>query len=384
MHVADKLDILAGDARYDLACACGPSEPRVRGPLGRWIYPAILPGGGRANLLKVLLSNSCSRGCSYCAQRRGRDFSRVDFVPEELAAAFMEMYRRGQVTGLFLSSAISGSSTDTMERMIRTVELVRFHHGYRGWVHLKILPGASREQVERGAALANRLSLNLEAPTPERLRAISPQKRFRTDIYERMGWIHELVEKRAGRCRGQTTQFVVGAGDENDAEFISLMGDLYGTMQLSRIYFSAFQPVKGTPLEGRPPAPFEREHRLYQADFLLRKYGFKAEELVLDEQGNLPRDRDPKSVWAESHPEAFPVEVNTATRVQLLRVPGIGPVSAGNIIKLRRGAGLASTEDVKRTGAVIRRAEPFILIGGKRPPRARGVQLSLWKTGAAG
>lgn len=193
-----------------------------------------------------------------------------------------------------------------------------------------------------------------------------------------MSWIQELVAQKAGRCRGQTTQFVVGAGNEPDAEFIRLMGDLYGKLGLSRIYFSAFQPVKGTPLEGRSPAPFEREHRLYQADFLLRKYGFNASELVLDENGNLPQGKDPKTAWAESHPEAFPMEVNTATSNQLLRIPGIGPVSAARIIKSRREGKLTSLEDLKRTGAIVKRAESFILINGQRASQGRGAQLSLY------
>lgn len=378
MHIADKLDILAGQARYDLACACGTSGHRVRGPLGRWIYPAVLPDGRRANLLKVLLSNACTRDCAYCAQRHGRDFARADFIPGELAATFMDMCRQRKVSGLFLSSAINGRTIDTMERMLETIEIVRFRHGYRGWLHLKILPGAGREQVERAALLANRVSLNLEAPTPERLSAISPQKKFQTDIMQRMQWIQDLVSRKAGRCKGQTTQFVVGAGDETDGEFIQTMGDLYSKFYLARVYFSAFQPVKGTPLEGRRPAPFEREHRLYQADFLLRKYGFAADELILDHEGNLPRDADPKTAWARAHPEAFPIEVNTATEQELLRIPGVGPVSARKIIKQRRASRITSLDGLRRTGAVSRRAEPYVLLGGRRPQERRGAQLSLF------
>ena len=328
MHVADKLDILTAGARYDLACACGNEGHRVRGDMGRWIYPAALPDGGTVRLLKVLLSNSCSRDCAYCPQRQGRDFQRSSFKPEELAVTFMEMHRRGLVTGLFLSSAIGGSVESSMERLLRTVELVRFRHHYRGWIHLKVLPGASREQVTRAASLANRLSLNLEAPTAARLAALSPRKRFQEDICQRMGWIKDLIDDHSGRCRGQTTQFVVGAGDETDGEFVRLAGRLYDSLGLSRIYFSAFQPVPGTPLADRRPASFEREHRLYQTDFLLRKYGFSADEIVLDELGNLPLDADPKQTWASRHPEFFPVEVNKAPLEDLLRVPGLGPVSA--------------------------------------------------------
>ncbi len=347
--------------------------------MGRWIYPASLPNGQSVNLLKVLLSNSCNRDCSYCPQQRGRRFARSSFKPEELARTFMEMHQRGHVTGLFLSSGISGSVEASMERLLKTVELVRHRHGYRGWGHLKVLPGARREQVERAAVLANRLSLNLEAPSPERLRAISPQKNFYQDLFQRMAWIHDLIDSRSGRCKGQTTQFVVGAGEETDAEFIRLSGSLYNDLGLSRIYYSAFQPVHGTPLGEQPAAPFEREHRLYQTDFLLRKYGFAADEIVLDERGNLPLDTDPKTAWARRHPESFPVDVASAPRQQLLRVPGIGPVVASRLIKGRRDGGVKTMADLRHLGALSDRAAPFILLGGKRPDELRGAQLCLLK-----
>ena len=377
MHVADKLDVLSAGAKYDLACACGDGAHRVRGPMGRWVYPAVLPGGRSVRLLKVLLSNSCSRNCLYCPQRRGRDFTRLSFRPEELAATYMEMYRAGAVTGLFLSSAIGESAEADMERLLQTVEVLRCRHRYSGWLHLKVMPGARREQVERAAALANRLSLNLEAPTAERLKKISPQKRFQADIYNRMGWISELIAGASVRCRGQTTQLVVGAGGETDAEFIRLAGRLYKEVKLSRIYYSAFQPVPGTPLADRPPASFEREHRLYQTDFLLRKYGFRADELVLDEEGNLPLKTDPKSAWAGVHPEFFPVEIDRASQAELLRVPGIGPVAAGRIVKQRGRGRFASLDDLRRAGALAERSAPYILLGGKRPGELRGAQLSL-------
>ncbi len=378
MHNADKLDLLTSGASYDLACACGgEQQSRIRGSWGRWIYPAVLPDGSRVPLLKILLSNSCSRDCVYCANRRGRRFIRTSFRPEEMAQIFMELNRQGRVGGLFLSSAISGSVINSMEQMLKTIELVRFWHGYKGWVHLKILPGASRQQVERAARLANRLSLNLEAPSPARPKAISSKKRFTEDIYRRMEWIQNLAGSGGYRCRGQTTQFVVGAGEETDREFAFLSGKLYSNLGMSRVYYSAFQPVKNTPLWSRPPAAFEREHRLYQADFLLRKYGFTADELVFDRNGNLPLDKDPKTSWASIHPEAFPVEVNTAPLQQLLRIPGIGPVAATRIIKSRRQEKLSTLDHLKSTGA---RADcaPFILLDGKRPAEVSGAQLSLF------
>lgn len=377
MHVADKLDVLTAGARYDLACACGMEGHRVRGPLGRWIYPSTLPNGQSIRMLKVLLSNSCTRGCAYCPQRHGRNFTRQSFRPEELAAPFMEMQRRGYVTGLFLSSAIDSSVKTSMDKLLRTIEILRFRYGYRGWVHLKVLPGADREQVERAAVLANRLSVNLEAPTPERLRMISPQKNFESDLFTRIEWIQNLIDNHAGRCKGQTTQFVVGAGEETDAEFVRLAGELYRKLGLSRIYYSAFQPVPETPLSGQPPSSFVREHRLYQTDFLLRKYGFKADEIVLNEAGNLPLDTDPKRAWAEENPGFFPVEINEAARDRLLRVPGLGPVAAARILKARKAGKLRSLDDLRATGAITGRAGPFILLNGRRPSEWRGAQLSL-------
>jgi len=289
----------------------------------------------------------------------------------------MDMHRQGRVTGLFLSSAIDGGVRESMERLLKTAELVRYRHRFRGWMHLKVLPGAAREQVERAAQLANRLSLNLEAPTQSRLQAISPRKRFEHDIRRRMGWIRDLVASGDSRCRGQTTQFIVGAGEETDAEFVGTAGSLYGDLGLSRIYFSAFQPVPGTPLASRQPASFEREHRLYQTDFLLRKYGFDASEIVFDHLGNLPLETDPKTAWARRHPEFFPVEINRAARERLLRVPGIGPVACGRILKQRRREALRCLDSLRRTGAIAGRAAPFILLDGKRPSQLRGAQLSL-------
>lgn len=378
MHVADKLDILAGSARYDLSCACGTSGSRVRGSGGRWIYPAVLPDGRKVRMLKVLLSNACANNCTFCAQRRRNGTQRSAFKPEELAALFADMHRRDEVMGLFLSSAIDGDVNRCMEQLLRTLELVRFQHRYRGWIHCKILPGASRDHVEQAARLSTRLSVNLEAASEAGLRMIAPQKDFRNDILRQIGWINELITSRGVRCRGQTTQFIVGAGDETDAQFIRRTEDLYTNMGLSRAYFSAFQPVPGTPLEGQPPASFEREHRLYQADFLMRKYGFEASELFFDHEGNLPLDDDPKSLWAKRHPELFPLEINSAFRSQLLRVPGIGPVTATRILEARHHRKLCNTSDIATLGVPLERAGPFLLLDGKRAARTAGSQLAFW------
>jgi putative DNA modification/repair radical SAM protein len=378
MHVADKLDILAGSAQFDLSCACGTSGSRVRGTGGRWIYPAVLPDGRKVRMLKVLMSNACANNCAFCAQRRKNKTQRSAFRPEELARLFAEMHGRNDVMGLFLSSAIDGDVDHSMEQMLRTLELLRSRHGYRGWIHCKILPGASRNQIARAARLATRLSVNLEAASAASLRQIAPQKDFDEDILQRIAWINELIASRRVRCRGQTTQFIVGAGRDTDAGFIHRTEELYSKMGLSRAYYSAFQPVSGTPLQNQPPAPFEREHRLYQADFLLRKYEFSAAELFFDDNGNLPLQDDPKSIWAQRHPEFFPLEVNCASRTDLLRVPGIGPISADRLLRARQTGKLRAAQDISCLGVPLARSGPFLLLDGRRADRTAGSQLRFW------
>jgi predicted DNA-binding helix-hairpin-helix protein len=273
------------------------------------------------------------------------------------------------VEGLFLSSGICGGAKQTMDQMLSTVELVRQRYQFKGYVHLKLLPGASRGQVERAGQLAQRVSVNLEAPNMDRLRQIAPAK-LREQVLQPMLWASEFIRKGEGRWApaGQTTQFVVGAADESDLELLTTTSNLYSKLRLHRVYYSAFQPVRDTPLEDKPFTPAWREHRLYQCDFLFRLYGFHLDDLVFDESGHLPRERDPKTMWAQSHPEYFPVEINQADRNDLLRVPGIGPRSAKRIVDARRGTKLTTLRELGRTGAVAARAAPYILIAGKRPP----------------
>ncbi len=361
-------------AQYDLCGACGPSASRVRDDLGRWIYPAALPDGRTVRLFKVLLTNVCERDCAYCANRAGRDGRRTSLTPDELAAVFDELVRRDLATGLFLSSAVCGSVASAMERMIAAVEIVRRRYQFGGYVHLKILPGAERAAVERATQLAQRVSVNLEAPNAERLARLSTTKDFERDLLERMRWAREFMLAQGTARAGQTTQFVVGAAGESDREIITTTSRLYRELRLARAYFSAFQPVPGTPLEGLPPTPTIREHRLYQCDFLLRSYGFDHEEIVYDSLGNLPLDADPKLVWAKRHPEWFPVDINRADREALLRVPGIGPRSAARILSARRHGTLRDLESLRRLGVVVQRAAPFVLLAGRRPP----TQLTLW------
>lgn len=363
LETEEKIQILGESAQYDICASCGTTASRTRTPLGHWIYPAVLPDGKTVRLLKILMTNACSNDCLYCATRCGRDFKRTSLSPDELAAMFMGLHRRNLVTGLFLSSAIATSARATMERMIKAVEILRFKFGFSGYVHLKILPGAAFDYVERAVQLATRVSVNLEAPSGARLQKISRGKNF-DDLLLRMKWVKSLASNAGGLTAGQTTQFVVGAAGESDREILQLTGKLYEDLELSRVYYSAFQPVTGTPLEGRSATPPMREHRLYQVDFLLRKYGFAFEEITFQRDGNLSLSLDPKMVWALSHPERFPLEINKASREELLRVPGIGPKSASRIVKARLKGKLYSLQELKGMRVLVKRAAPFILING--------------------
>ena len=374
---SEKVQVLGRAAQYDLCGdACGTEANRRRGPLDRWIYPAVMPDGTRVHLLKVLMTNICEKNCAYCANRLGRDVRRSSFTPDELARLFDQMERAKLVTGMFLSSGICGGAERTMDRMIATVELIRERYRFMGYVHLKMLPGVSRSQVERAGQIAQRVSVNLEAPNMERLRRIAPRK-DRDEVLNPMRWASEFAAKGQGRWApsGQTTQFVVGAAGESDREILTTASYLYEKLDLHRAYFSAFQPIPDTPLEGQAPTPPWREHRLYQCDFLFRQYGFGLQELIFDERGDLDRSTDPKTLWARCHPEFFPVEVNRAARATLLRVPGIGPRSATRIVHARRDTPFRTLRHLKSTGALASRAAPFVLLDGKRP----AYQMPLWR-----
>jgi len=377
VDVTKKIETLGESAQFDLCNACGATT-RKRDDLGRWIYPSALPDGKRVRVLKVLLTNVCDKNCYYCGIRASRDVPRASFTPDELARAFDRLNRADLVDGLFLSSGMCAGADHTMERMIATVELVRFKYSFAGYIHLKMLPGASEAHIERALQLAHRVSVNLEAPNAERLGAIAPRKVFYEELARPMHIAKRLIDNSGGRLApaGQTTQFVVGAAGEPDQEILSTTARLYREVDLRRAYFSAFQPVRGTPLDGREATPAWREHRLYQADWLLRFYGFGFDDLIFDPDGNLPRKADPKLMYARAHPELFPVEVNRASREELLRVPGLGPRSVGRILRWRRQGALHDLSDLDKAGAGADRAATYVLLDGKRPPH----QLPLWES----
>ena len=380
VDVVKKIETLGESAQYDV---CNPFDASFheRDDLKRWIFPAALPNGQRVRVLKVLQTNICEKNCRYCGIRASGNVPRATFTPDELAGAFDRFLRAGLVDGLFLSSGQCGNADHTMERMIACVELIRGPYEFPGYVHLKMLPGCSESHIKRALQLAHRVSVNMEAPNPERLARIAPRKDLHEELMRPMRIAKRLIDESGGRLApaGQTTQFVVGAAGEPDQEILAKSAELYHDLDLRRAYYSAFNPVPGTPLEGHAPTPAWREHRLYQADWLLRFYGFDFEDLVFDASGNLPRKADPKLMYARAHPELFPVEVNRASREELLRVPGLGPRSVGRIMRWRRQGALRELSDLNKAGAVADRAATYVLLDGKRPPH----QLPLWEPGTA-
>lgn len=362
-----KLGILSADAQYDLSCACScaTGDPRRRGLDNRWLYPVTLQNGGRSLMFKTLVSNACANDCKYCPLRAGHDSTpRCSLAPEEIVRAFLPYWRSGQVVGLFLTSGVCGTPDVAMERMLAAAEILRRRERFRGILHLKIIPGASDAAIERALALASGVSLNIETAGAEHFAKLTTRKDYLQSVIAPLKRIAALTAKGAPHERVKTsTQFVVGASDETDKEVVRYMGGLYERMGMHGIYFSAYQRGLGDPsLPGETSSAtnaelLAREHRLYQTDFLLRKYGFGADEIGFDETGNLPLDVDPKEFWARRHPERFPVDVNRAEKAELLRVPGLGPVAVKRILNARKAGGrVRSLESVGVRGALARKA----------------------------
>ncbi len=371
MDIQQKLDLLGEGAQADLACgSCGAGQKRVRDDLGRWIYPAVLPDGRKIMMLKVLQTNACEKDCFYCPVRRGRNIRRTTFQPEELASTFDQMHRARLAHAIFISSGVVGGGTRTMDKMLATAELLRGKYDFHGYLHLKLMPGAEPAAIERALQLADRVSINLEAPSSEHLAKLSSTKRYVEELLTPLRIARRMIDTRPElQSKSLTTQFVVGAAGESDRDILARTVRLYSDLDMARVYFSAFQPIPDTPLEGHAPTPLIRENRLYQTDYLFRKYGFTFNDLIFDAYGNLPFEFDPKMLWAQSHPELFPVELNRASRQELLRVPGIGPRSASRIVQMRRANKFREIEDLARVGAEAKRAAPFILLNGQRPIR---------------
>ena len=365
LDARSKLMTLGEMARFDV---CGfPSVFSGRNKKFqrfKFIYPAVGKKGRCIRLFKVLQSNACEGNCFYCANRKDRDFQRISFTPDELAKLFVQYYSRELVDGLFLSSAINRSADQSEEKMLETVEILRHRYGYRGYIHYKVLPGTDESIIDAAAQLADRLSINLEAPSAKCLAELSPSKNYVLDL---IGGLEKIarVNRQKPLKAGITTQLVVGAAKETDREILNLSRRLYQGYKLWRVYYSAFMPILDTPLDNLPPCSSLREYRLYQADFLLRRYGFTPQELVFEKNGNLLQDRDPKLAWALRHEDKFPVEVNKADFHELIRVPGIGRISARRIVETRKKEKFTQLDQLRRTGAVTTRAGNFLTLQGR-------------------
>jgi predicted DNA-binding helix-hairpin-helix protein len=348
-------------------------------PIQFGVFHAQMGGGKTMPMLKSMLTTACENNCNYCVFRRPRDVRRYSFSPEEMANGFMQMARRGMVQGLFLSSGIIGGGAKSQDHLIKTIEILRNRFHYGGYIHLKIMPGAEEAQIERAMQLSDRVSINLEGVTAERLKFLAPMKNYYGDLFPRIQMMDRFRKKRlldptSAKSTSITTQLVVGAAGESDVETLQLSEVLYKQYGLARVYYSGFQPVRDTPLENYPGMDYTRYVRLYQASFLLRDYGFGMEELPFRSGGFLPLDVDPKVAWAKENFVERPVEINLAEKEMLLRIPGIGKLGAERICSSRKEKKLTDLQQLTSLGIAPKRAAPFILLDGHKPV----FQMELW------
>ncbi len=389
MTLAEKLEILTEGAKYDVSCASSGSRRRNRGGVGNGASCGICHSwtadGRCVSLLKILMTNVCVYDCAYCVNRRSNDIRRAELTPDEIADLTINFYRRNYIEGLFLSTGVTRNPDYTMELLVEAARKLRVDHRFNGYIHLKVVPGADPLLVERAGGYADRMSVNLELPTRESLALLAPDK-SRENILAPMRRMDELIvkareERRTVRGKppfmpaGQSTQLIVGATPETDLQIVRLAESLYSRLNLKRVYYSAFIPVNsGGNLPAVAGPPLLREHRLYQADWLMRFYGFSSHELLDEEHPVLDTEVDPKIGWALRHLHLFPVEVNRAAYEVLLRVPGIGVRSAKRIIRARRAQRL-SMDDLIKLGVVMKRARYFLTAawlfsGGREPDQA--------------
>lgn len=383
MDLLEKLTVLTDAAKYDAACtSSGVRRGFQPGKIGNTTSSiagcchSFSADGRCITLLKVLMTNSCVYDCRYCVNRRSNDTRRAAFSPKELAELTIQFYRRNYIEGLFLSSGVLRSPDYTAEQMIEALRILREDYGFNGYIHAKAIPGTSPELVYRLGLLADRLSVNIELPSEQGLRSLAPDK-SRSAILRPMGLIRDQARQSKSELAkykhapafapaGQSTQLIVGATQDTDRHILHLTESLYAKYRLKRVFYSAYVPIVESSLlpslDTKPP--LLREHRLYQADWLLRFYGFRAEELLNEQHPDFNPRIDPKCFWAICHPEQFPVEIMRAEYETLLRVPGIGPVSARRIVSARRVSHLRY-EDLSRLGVVLKRAQFFITCGGR-------------------
>jgi putative DNA modification/repair radical SAM protein len=375
--ILGKLNVLAESAKYDVSCASSGTVRRNQpGGLGNTvggmgICHSFTEDGRCVSLLKIMLTNHCIYDCAYCINRRTNDIRRATFAVSELVELTIEFYRRNYIEGLFLSSGVVRNPDYTMERMVRVAKDLRTVHRFNGYIHLKSIPGSSRELVDEAGLYADRMSVNLEIPTEQNLKLLAPEKNFQTVFapmrYIQQGMLQSLEDRRRFRHAprfvpaGQSTQLIIGATPERDRDILRISSALYQRPSMKRVYYSGYIPVNtyDTRLPAVKQAPLVRENRLYQADWLMRFYEFRADEIVDDRHPDLDLEVDPKLAWALRHPEHFPVDIHTADYAMLLRVPGIGVKSAKLIVASRRFGRLTSAQ-LKKIGIVMKKAQYFI------------------------
>jgi predicted DNA-binding helix-hairpin-helix protein len=373
MSDIERLELLTRQMHLEPAEDCYANPLPSRGKEAIAVKTALMPNGQAIRLLKTLLSSYCEKNCLYCPFRSQRDIPRAAFTPDDFARLFNSLYQSGFVEGIFLSSSVFHGAVKTQDLLLDTATILRKRYQYRGYLHLKIMPGAEKDQIQQAMLLADRLSVNLEAPHSNALSILAPQKDFNLDLLNQLRWIQEIRREKSpthawkGSWPSSATQFVVGAAGETDQDLLSATENLYHHSKISRVYYSSFNPIEDTPLENLSPSPLIREFRLYQASFLLRDYGYSVSDLVYNEPGNLPREMDPKLAWAEQHLLHQPLEINTAPRSKLLRIPGIGPARADSILSLRRTDPIKSLSKLRKMNLISSKSSPYILINGKSP-----------------
>lgn len=404
MNALQKLSLIAAEASVEATDgqnlrsipsppSCGLTHAQLRTRYGNYkrgtsvqidghtipLHMAVVPGGRRIPLLKAMVSTACERDCNYCAMRAGSNIRRMSFSPEEMAKTYHIAFRVGVVQGLFLSNGILRGGCTTQDQILDTAEILRKRYNYQGYLHLKIMPGAEKGQVLRAMQLADRVSINLEAPTAESLRKLAPSKQFEGELVDPLRWVEQLRQSHPshqawnGRWPSSTTQFVVGAVDESDLDLLSTVQHLQRQTSLKRAYFEAFDPKADTPFENHPAEDPMREHRLYQASYLLRDYGYDLEDLQFNQVGNLPLDQDPKLAYADRVLSDTPVEINTASPEELIRVPGIGIRTAKSIMATRYERKICELGHLRGMGVLTERAAPYITLNGE--PQARQLAL---------
>ena len=382
MNVQQKLEILADAAKYDASCASSGAKRAGNGEGighsdGSGICHSYTPDGRCVSLLKILLTNFCTYDCVFCVNRVSSDIRRARFTPEEVVKLTLDFYKRNYIEGLFLSSGIIQSPDYTMEQLITVAKTLRQVHRFGGYIHLKTIPGCNSALVEEAGLFADRLSANIELPTQADLVQLAPEKKsavIESTMAQISAFKDESDEERKKSAKapkfaaaGQSTQMVIGATPANDRQILSTATHLYGQYKLRRIYYTGFSPYPEAdtrlPLK---PAPMIREHRLYQSDWLMRFYGFKASELTSDESPDLSLTEDPKTTWARTHPEFFPVDVNAAPREALLRIPGIGYKNVDRILSIRRYHRLA-VEDLRKLNVRVKSSLPYMVADDHLP-----------------